>query len=374
MKVLHVTRTFHPAFGGMEDAIKNLALHQRREGMDVQILTLDRPAGSHMAPLPEQATVSGIPVRRVPWRGSSRYPLAPAALRHLNGADLLHVHGIDSFFDMLALTRPLHRRPMVVSTHGGFFHTNFMRKAKQAWFHTLTRLSIAAYDGIIASSENDAKQFARLRPRLLQTIENGVDVHRWAGCGAATPTKHMIYFGRFASHKRISALFELLRALRLEDPAWSLTVAGSPADVSENDLRQQAADQGAAVRIEIRPNTATLARLIGQAGYYACASSYEGFGIAAVEAISAGLIPVLSDIPPFAKLIGGRDEALLFEPDQPAASALQLIRLHQYLSPRWTDVRQNLMGVAAAYDWTNVEAEHSAFYERVMRQNAVAHA
>ena len=309
----------------------------------------------------------------MPWRGSSRYPLAPAILKHLNGADLLHVHGIDFFFDVLALTRPLHRRPMVVSTHGGFFHTNFMRNAKQVWFHTLTRLSVAAYDGIIASSENDAKQFSKLRPRLLQTIENGVDIHRWAGCGADKPTKHMIYFGRFASHKRIPALFELLRALRLRDPQWSLTVAGSPADVSEDDLRQQAGDQADAVRIEVRPDAAGLARLIAQAGYFACASSYEGFGIAAVEGISAGLIPILSKIPPFEKLIGDINEALLFEPEQPSATADRLIRLHQSLSSRWTDARQHLMNLAAAYDWTNVEAEHTAFYERVMRRYAADH-
>ena len=37
----------------------------------------------------------------------------------------------------------------------------------------------------------------------------------------------------------------------------------------------------------------------------ASASEYEGFGVAAVEGMSAGLFPVLSDIPTFRNLVRG---------------------------------------------------------------------
>jgi alpha-1,3-mannosyltransferase len=41
--------------------------------------------------------VAGIPIQRLPWRGSSRYPLAPSVLWHLQSADVVHVHAIDFF-------------------------------------------------------------------------------------------------------------------------------------------------------------------------------------------------------------------------------------------------------------------------------------
>jgi alpha-1,3-mannosyltransferase len=48
-------------------------------------------------------------------------------LRHLRDADIVHVHAIDFFFDFLGWTKPLHGKKLVVSTHGGFFHTSFIR-------------------------------------------------------------------------------------------------------------------------------------------------------------------------------------------------------------------------------------------------------
>ncbi|MGO8586944.1 glycosyltransferase, partial [Rhizobium ruizarguesonis] len=67
--------------------------------------------------------IDGIEVVRIPWSGTSRYPLAPQVFRHLADADLVHVHAIYFFFDALAWGRLLHGRPMIVTTHGGLFHT-----------------------------------------------------------------------------------------------------------------------------------------------------------------------------------------------------------------------------------------------------------
>jgi len=126
MRITHVVRQFHPAIGGMENVVENLASAQRAKGHQVRIVTLDRvfnAAKPHR--LPAHEWFNGFEIVRVPYFGSKRYPIALSALRHVRDADIVHVHGVDFFLDYLAWTAPFHRRKLVVSTHGGFFHTGF---------------------------------------------------------------------------------------------------------------------------------------------------------------------------------------------------------------------------------------------------------
>lgn len=284
----------------------NLAVLQRREpGVDVRVVTLDRLFVNPGVTLPSRDIVDGLPVRRLPWRGSSRYPVASGILQAIRGADLVHVHAIDFFFDFLALTRPLHGIPLVASTHGGFFHSAFASQAKKVFFQTVTRASCHAYGRIVACSENDAEMFRPIAGNRLVKIDNGIDLAKFAGAAAVRPTCTILSYGRFAKHKRVHLLFPLLAALRARDPAWRLIVAGREADATLSSLCEAAEAAGVAdaVRFSTNPSNDQLRSLMGEASYYTSASGHEGFGIAAVEAMSAGLVPLLSEIGPFRRLV-----------------------------------------------------------------------
>ena len=124
MRIIHVVRQFHPAVGGLETVALELAREQVRAGHSVRVITLNRIFKTVAKTLlPTNEIVKGIEVVRIPFIGSSRYPIAPAVLWHLGKADIVHVHGIDFFFDFLAWTKPIHHRILVASSHGGFFHT-----------------------------------------------------------------------------------------------------------------------------------------------------------------------------------------------------------------------------------------------------------
>lgn len=307
----------------------NLARIQRRElGIDARVVTLDRLFTRPDTVLPALDVVDGIPVRRLPWRGSSRYPVAPSVLSAIRGVDLVHVHAIDFFFDVLALTRPLHRIPLVASTHGGFFHSSFASRAKRVFFATVTRSSCLAYRRIIACSESDADMFRPIVAKnRLVTIENGVELEKFAGAASPVQTRTILSYGRFARHKRVHLLFPLLAALRTHDPSWRLIVAGSEADATLASLEAAAAEAGVsdAVRFVLQPSNAELRTLMGQASYYASASEHEGFGIAAVEAMSAGLVPILSDIPPFRRLVNRTGVGVALDVLDPAKAALSVV-------------------------------------------------
>ena len=148
MRILHVVRQFYPCVGGIEKYTLDLCRELISRGHVSDVVTLNRTFASK-ALLPPTDRYQEINIFRVPYFGPNRYKLAPGVLRFTKGYDLIHVHAIDFFVDFLALTKVWHRKPLVVSTHGGFFHSRWGWGFKKVFFNTVTRLSVKAADRVI---------------------------------------------------------------------------------------------------------------------------------------------------------------------------------------------------------------------------------
>ncbi|MBT9566921.1 MAG: glycosyltransferase family 4 protein [Thiobacillus sp.] len=366
MKVVHAVRQYHPSVGGMEDVVQNIALHQKSQhGHQPVILTLDRVFRDSDRVLPSRETVDGVPVIRLPYRGSSRYPLCPAVLAHVRDADVIHVHGIDFFFDFLAATRPIHRRPMLASTHGGFFHTRFASTLKRVYFNTATRLSSCAYERVVATSENDGKIFSAIvKPPRQMVIENGVNVEKYAGQAAPVLTPTLIYFGRWSANKGLFETLALFRQLVTRHSGWKLIIAGREYDHTQKELaaeitRYQLED---AVQLVANPSDQKLASLIGQSSYYICQSHHEGFGLAPIEAMSAGLTPVLSDIPPFRNLIEQAGIGILFDQQAVEDRVAALLAVHKQGHLDYLRRRSDAQRFVQRYSWKHIADRYVDIY------------
>jgi alpha-1,3-mannosyltransferase len=367
MKVVHVVRQFHPSVGGMEEVVLNIARRHLEDSDDsVEVLTLDRIFHEGGARLPARERHHGVPVRRLPWAGSTRYPLCPHVLGSLGDADVVHVHGIDFFYDYLALTAPLHRRPLIVSTHGGFFHTAYASTLKRLWFRTITRASARAYRRIVATSRNDGELFAPVAGSRLRVIENGVDIGKFAGAGALEPGRTLVSFGRWSTNKGIPETLDLLRHLVAHDPGWHLILAGREFDLKGADIEQHVQARGLQSHVElaIAPSQEELARLLALARYFVSLSRHEGFGLAAIEAMSAGLVPVLGDIPPYARLIEEAGLGALVDPRNPGAAAEAVIALAGVPEDAFRTRRAAAMAHAARYDWNAVAQRYRDEYRQ----------
>lgn len=371
IRVTHVVRQFYPAVGGMEEVVRNIARHQREvRGHEPKIVTLDRVFREPERKLAAQDMVDGFPVVRLPYSGSERYPVCPSVLRHLSDADVVHVHAIDFFFDYLAFTRPLHRKPLVASTHGGFFHTAFAQRLKQVYFQTVTRTSAWAYDRICATSENDGQLFSKIvSSKKLHVVENGVDVRKYRDKGAKSPVRTLIYFGRWSSNKGLVDILEFMRVLVARDPQWRLIIAGREYDFDEPRLRSAISSAGvdAVVSVVANPSDDALAALIAQASYFICLSTHEGFGIAPIEAMSAGLTPILSDIPPFRRLREKTQQGIIFRDGDHNGNCERLLASHADSDAAYQQRRTALQRGAEVYDWAHVADVYADHYEAVAR-------
>jgi len=365
MRIVHVVRQFYPSVGGLESVVLELARWQVAHGHAPKVVTLNHVFNTTTGDvLQAREIVFGVEVVRIPFVGSKRYPLAPSVIGHLRDADVVHVHGIDFFFDYLAWTKPFHRRPLVVSTHGGYFHTSYARSFKRLYFATVTRASLTWYEGIAAVSQPDFELFSRRRRRGIICIGNGIDSSKYAAASASMPTKSIIYLGRLSTNKRLDRLVSFLHAVRQLDPDWGLQIVGRPWDVGPGELMALADRLNVhnSIQIQVSPTDAEIRATMGKCSVAAIASDYEGFGLAAVECLSAGLFPVLSDIPAFRYLLDSTGIGLLVDFSKPGAAARQFLASWEKLVGSYADHRLLAVRAATQFDWSKVCTKYEQLY------------
>ena len=372
LKIAHVVRQFAPAVGGMEEFVEKLALEQLAAGHMVRVITLDRIFDdADEATLSEYSNHRGIEVVRVKFVGSTRYPISPAAISHVAEMDLIHVHGLDFSCDYFALTKFIHGKPMVLSTHGGFFHTKFAWALKQAYFNSITRFSLRSYGAVIACSGQDFTTFARICKPRLRLLRNPVATDKFERSAKRTH-KVAIYFGRFSDNKRLDRLIGWFEALKQVFPGWELLLAGRPSDISSNELISLIDARGLSDSIEVHetPDQAELGNLIARSNAYCSASEYEGFGLAAVEAAAAGLYPVLSDIPPYEairKEIGFGTIIDFSNAAQLRSAAERFIA--DLAAFRATATEEAIAEAVEPFDWSHSACEFEKIYRQVLGQS-----
>ena len=367
--IIHVVRQFLPNRGGLEDVIANLCQHSLERGYRVRVVTLDRLYGDSDTRLPARETLSGIDIVRIPWRGSTRYPLALSVFKHLRDADIVHVHAIDFFFDALAWGWLLHRKPMVATTHGGFFHTKKFAALKEIWFNTVSRISASRYRAIACCSQADKRMFDRIASSRTELVENGADTNKFAEASATAPQKGMITIGRFSANKQIIRLLDTTKLLTERDPEWKLTIIGVPSDLTEADIRRGISDRGleANVQLAIGAVNTEIAGVMHDASLFVSASDYEGFGLVAVEAMSAGLVPVLHPNDAYSDLAKKHKCVRLvgFENTMLSANAIELAFMD--LSASFPALRSDAIAEAQDYAWPTVSRKYSAIYDQIMQ-------
>ena len=371
MRIVHVVRQFHPAIGGLENVVKALALAQVAKGHAVRVVTLDRifndSRGDRLA---RAERLDGIEIVRVPFFGSPRYPIALSAIRHIRDADIVHVHAIDFFFDYLAWTAPFHRRRLVISTHGGFFHTPFAARLKRLYFKTITRLSLSWYAGVATVGVEDDRLFRTIRSRGVCLIENGVDVDKFAEASAPSPAKALIATGRLSSNKRLDRVIDFFAALHRLDPRWSLFIAGRSWDVPSLELRDIAARKGVGDSVHVieNPPDADIRKLMAQCSAFVSASEYEGFGLVLVEALSAGLWPLVSSIPTFSRLVEKTRIGTITDFADANAAAHNFLADWAMFCANHAHNRRTAIEAAATFRWSAVSEQYETFYKSVLGQ------
>ncbi|GAB2994812.1 hypothetical protein GCM10027184_56580 [Saccharothrix stipae] len=288
LSTIHVTDCFLPRLGGIEVQVSGLAREQAGAGEDVHVVTATRLASPG-----DGYSVHRIAVR-LPWD----LPVHPRAGAHLDrvlgslSPSVVYVHvGAVSPFAWSGVRSALRLGlPTVVVVH------SMWDPVVQRCYRVLDRLVSwsTARVAVAAVSRAAADRVRAVAPGVpVGVVPNGIVPSAWRGIPTQRPDDavHVVSVGRLAARKEPLALLRALRAVSA-DVRLRATVAGSGPEMAV--LRRYVERHGMGwVSLPGRLDRRGVGHLLAGADVFVNAASQEAFGLAALEARTAG-VPVVA--------------------------------------------------------------------------------
>lgn len=360
-RILHVVRQFSPSVGGLEAYVGALASRQSAAA-PVVILTLNRLFRSPER-LKRLERAGRVIIVRVPFIGFARAFLpffSPAFLRRF---DIVHVHALDQLTDLTSLFRLFGAPPFCVTSHGLFFHTAALSGIKRWYFRLISRRTLARAAAIFAISRTDKDKLSEIGISS-ELLPNPVAPFPLLYEGG----RDLIYWGRLSENKAVHKLVAFCAELAKLAPGRKLHIVGTGDQAIKDDLlrRIDAARLERSLSYHGYLERPALERLMVRCGYAISASRYEGYGMAQVEAMTAGLLPVMQPNSAFRELRDASQSGLLLDFDAPAAAAKQFLAWEETLRP---EQRAHARAFGLSRSWTSVVQEVNAVYDSILTAN-----
>lgn len=370
MKILQVFHHYKPYRGGVEKVIEKLNKNLKAKGFECSVLCLDRNPGSSER-LPARQRFDEALVERIPFLDMGYYKLAPFSLKKLQGFDIVHVHGLGYFSDKLAVTKLFHRKKLVLSTHGGIFHTKRLGLLKWLYFFGWCRIALKAFDKVIAVSKADYELFEKIVPeKKLVLIENPVEIEGVSSKRSPVPNS-FLFVGRLSRNKGLRQMLEAFAEVKGRGIDFSLVIAGKEFDFGREELEKMAMELGLGKQVSVLGEVSEkrLLQLYRENEFFASASQYEGFGISAVEAMAAGLVPILNSIAPFRGFVKNGENGFIadFGNAEKAADVIeQALRLSSIGKKRFGD---SARVSAKRFSWQNCIGRFEKLYKALLENS-----
>ena len=314
--------------GGAESQVRTLALHLRRLGHHVTVLT---PRLSY-GPRPTAERCWGLPVGRIP------YPyrrivgamvlfarLGAFLWQRRNRYDVWHVHIAHNMGALTCLVGSLLGKTVVVKVSGWFelergVFASTRNPASLTAQHLFKRASaVQAISTRIARTLVDK----RFPPERIVTLPNAVDTSRFQPRRALRTSGralNAVFVGRLVPEKGLEGLFDAWRdAFGGRDDIRLQLVGGGPL---EKDLRERARRLGIAGQIDFLGHRDRVEEVLAGADLGVLPSLIEGLSNTLLEFMATGVPVVASRVSGSEDLIVPGRNGWLFPPqDVPALAA-----------------------------------------------------
>lgn len=361
MKVLHVINCFSRS-GGAEKFLFDLASQIKRQGIDIEILSLVAPAVQNREFI-ENAEKHGIPVHILTQE--ALYSLKNIGrLRHffrVHCFDVVHVHLFPAQYWCAFARNNLFK---LVFTE----HSTDNRRRHHWLFRFIDYCVYKFYDKVICISEKTEefllKQIGKISTEI---IPNGINMEVFSAAkpverdkllNAGLDVKLVTMCAAFRKGKDYMTLFRAVRFL--PENIHVLCVGdGELKDEHENYCRKQ----GLLSRVHFLGLRKDVASILKASDVIVLSTNYEGFSIAMLEAMASGKPFVASDVPGIGDLVKGYvtlfplgDEKCL------ADSILKVLEDRDYSS----DIVKKSLEFARRYDIVSTASQYVELYRKLL--------
>jgi glycosyltransferase involved in cell wall biosynthesis len=365
--IAHVSDCYAPRTGGIESQVGDLAARQVAAGHEVHVLTATLgDAGERGGVVDVQ---DGVHVHRLGARIPFDLPVNPVGPRLLRAAyrslepDVVHVHAgvLSPFaFDGARIALGL-RLPTAITWHcmlDGFVGPLRAVVRRSRWHRTPAALSAVSHEA--------ASRVRDVFGAEVSVMPNGLDLAAWAPADRVPVVDgplRLVSTMRLAPRKRAVPLVELVGAAarRLPAGALHLSIIGSgpaqarvAAAVSAQGLDDVVDLRGRLTRPQVRAAYA-------DADVFLAPAELEAFGIAALEARTAGLAVVARRGTGIAEFVEDGVDGFLVPDDEAMADAI--VRLASDRSLKDAIVAHNST-TPPAFGWDDVLGAADAEYHR----------
>jgi glycosyltransferase involved in cell wall biosynthesis len=283
--------------GGGERVALDLAVGQRAAGAEVAVASLEEPPDG---PLAADYAAHGIEILRVPKRPGVDVSLVPRlALRFGRfGADVVHTHNPPPLIYGAPAAR-LARARCVHTKHGA----NSMPSRRRILSRAAGRF-VDAFVCVSAMTAETARAQAEVDPRRIVTIENGIDLSRFARSstlqkevraelGIALDAFVVGSVGRIVAEKNQALLVDAMAPMLT--PERQLVIAGDgPLFPSLQAKVEQLGER--ARYVHLLGARRDVPRLYSAWDVFALSSDSEGLPLVIVEAMASGLPVISTDV------------------------------------------------------------------------------
>ena len=333
---MNVGITCYPTYGGSGIVATELGMELAARGHEVHFITYANPI--RLDPDTPRIHYHEVEVSNYPLFQYPPYCLALAGrmaeVAESYQLDVLHVHYAipHSIAALLAqqMVASVRRLPYITTLHG----TDITLVGADPSYFGITKFSIEKSDGITAVSDTLREQTVEIFgvPNEIRVIKNFVNCDLYhpdnekKGAAAYAPggEKLLIHLSNFRPVKRVLDCIRILAEVRKSVPA-RLLMAGDGPDrgPAEHLARSLKVDR----HVMFLGKQNHVERLIPLAHVLLMPSEMESFGLAALEAMACGVVPVATRVGGVPELITDGEDGYLEAVGDIAAQAARVVAL-----------------------------------------------
>ena len=317
---MNVGITCYPTYGGSGIVATELGMELAARGHQVHFITYANPI--RLDPGTPRIHYHEVEVSTYPLFQYPPYCLALASriadVADAYNLDVMHVHYAipHTIAGMLAqqMLTPKRRLPVITTLHG----TDITLVGSDPSFFSITKFSIDKSDGVTAVSDYLRAETQKVFgvSHEIRTIKNFVNCELYhpdnekSGAAQYAPAgeKLIIHLSNFRAVKRVLDCIRILAEVRKIVPAHLLMVGDGPERLpAEHLARQLKVDS----HVSFLGKQNHVERLIPLTHVLLMPSDLESFGLAALEAMACGVVPVATRVGGVPELITDAEDGYL---------------------------------------------------------------
>jgi len=300
LRIVQVINSIVP--GGAERLAADLHTEYRKLGHDSHLVAIVGPSPTENL---DGLWCAGSPSVHHP----SVSALLTGLLKHplLRGASVVHVHLFPALYRTPAALRRAGWKGMLVASE----HSTYNRRRGTLRGRLIDSLTYRHYKRIICVSDAVRDALVKWRPKLVSrsvVVNNGIRLEEYL-TSPERLTSHappvILSIGRLTEAKNYTRAITAVADLNCRmDREFVYRIVGD--GPHRGKLEKLVEESGLVNRVLLPGSSEDIPHLLREADVLFIPSLWEGFGIAAVEAMAAGLPVVAGDVPGLRDVVGTR--------------------------------------------------------------------